>query len=243
MKNRRDTRGRWREGSLLTVLPLMIPMASLAPPGGRPFTEVARSAPDPSIGASELAPIEARLTAKTEQRREEVLTLLGDYGPLLRFLPLDRLVSAAVEGDTIELRFDFEQRSTERVELCSVECWVVDPKKAEDPLAEARAEKVTTKERTLIVHRRVRLECGPDGIHGVASGDLEIAYGIFAPNVELTTELRPGGAAHDLEGRIVLSVDEAGSPLRENGRWIPVRADRWLILTVHGTRLELPLED
>lgn len=247
MHERRTTRGRVRSEGLLAAIPFLVPPLFLAPvsgelPGGGEF---ARSAPTvtPTIAVG-LAPVAARLEAGSAAERDAALALLDGYRPLLRFLPVDDLERIRVGRDELELAFDFGRSSKRRVELPAVRRWVVDPSSAaaDDPLAACRAERVETTERTLIVHRRLRLKRDGRTLCGVADGDLEIAYGMFAPNLALSTEHRPGDCARDAEGRIFLEVDERGFPVREDGRWVPVRSDRWLVLEVKGRRFELALD-
>lgn len=243
MDERCTTRGRVRSGAFLVALPFLTPPIFLTPSlGEQPRgEEVARSAP---ILAPELVPVAARLEAESAAERDAALALLDSYRPLLRFLPIDELSGVHVRRDALEFEFDFGPGSTRRVELPAVRRWVLDPATAagEHPLAGCRAEEVETTARTLIVHRRLHLKRDGQVLRGVADGDLEIAYGMFAPNLSLATEHRPGDFARDPEGRILLEVNELGLPVRENGRWVPVRSDRWLILEVKGRRIELPLD-
>lgn len=228
--------------------------APAKPPGPAPLTAVPapERTPEPESlvepvaeppYAPEIGPIATRLEAPSPAARTATLEMLAGYGPLLRFLPLDELEHAHTQGDgVLELSFDFDRRSARRVVLPSVERWVIVPTNLDEPLLDGEPKQVKSDERTLIVHRRLRLRVANGELAGVVDGDLEVAWGPFSPNVSLATEHRPGGAARDSKGRIVLQPGEDGFPRRgPDGRWVAVRADRWLVLEVRGRRFELPL--
>jgi len=241
MEARRDTSYGVCSG-ILPILPFVLLSAGVTPASvGPPHLPWLLERPGAAASiAPELAPLADQLVAGAA--RDLALGRLAGYGPLLRFLPLEELDSVHPDVDGIELVFDFGERSTRRVELPGRERWVIDPRAGRDPLAEGRPKRVRGEDRTLIVHRRVRFRWDESGITGVAEGDLEIAYGPFAPNVSVSTERR-AGEARDEKGRIVLQVDERGEPLWADGRWVPLRAERWVVLEVKGRRFELPLAE
>ena len=233
MEARRSTSYGVCSGILPLVLPFVLFSAGAVP------ASVERPAAAAPI-APELLPVAGLLAEGAA--RDLALGRLAGYGPLLRFLPLEELDSVHPGVDGIELVFDFGERSTRRVELPGRERWVIDPRAGRDPLTEGRPKRVRGEDRTLIVHRRVRFRWDETGITGVAEGDLEVAYGPFAPNVSLRTERR-ASEARDEKGRIVLQVDERGEPLWAEGRWVPLQAERWVVLEVKGRCFELPLAE
>lgn len=95
----------------------------------------------------------------------------------------------------------------------------------------------------MIVHSSLRFELGPEGIRAVRKGDLEVSVWPFSPDLELHTEIHPGRIVTDDQDRILLETDEIGKPLRRDGRFVPIVADRWLILEAGGRRAEIPLLD
>ena len=155
---------------------------------------------------------------------------MAGYDELLSFLPLEKLERTIASGNRLELVFS----SDLEVELAS---------KKQPVLVKGRVEWTETEARTLLVNERVRFQFDETGLCGVRSGDLEIEAGWFTPDVELHTVVARGRTAKDAEGRTLLATDERGRPIRRGGQWVPVRADRWLVLTVHGHRFDIPLDD
>ncbi|MEE8469650.1 MAG: hypothetical protein V3T22_14410 [Planctomycetota bacterium] len=183
-----------------------------------------------------------RLYAENDVQRQQAMCMLSGYAPILEFLPIENLDSVEVHQETLEFRFDFDGRRTRRVRLPSGWRYVLDPKDHADPLLEGEPQWVEYEGRKLIVHRQVRFFYDENGITAVKEGDLEIKAGWFAPNLRLRTELHRGRIARDSKGRILIETDERGRPLKLAGRFVPVRADRWLVLQVKQHRIELPLD-
>lgn len=227
-------------GALALLLPLLVPVASFGPAVRAISTWWV---PTPPL-SPEVEPLRPLIKAGSLEAREAALALLEGHRPLLRFLPMEEISSVRFADDMLEFDFDFGRRSSRRVELPSVSKWVVDTDglTTEQALLSRRAERVKTRARTLIVNQTLRFYSSGTDLAGVEDGDLEIAYGMFAPNVSLSTEHRPGDVARDASGRIVLEVDEQGLPIRKDGRWVPRRSNRWLVLEVKGRRFELALD-
>ena len=162
--------------------------------------------------------------------RALVRELMAGYDELLAFLPLEKLERTIAAANRLELVFS----SNLEVELGGRRqaVWV-----------KGRIEWNETEARTLLVNQRVHFQFDETGLCGVCPGDLEIRAGWFTPDVKLRTIVARGRTAKDSEGRVLLATDERGRPIRRSGRWVPLRADRWLVLTVQGHRFDIPLQD
>lgn len=187
-------------------------------------------------------PVVQHMRAENDEQRLQALRMLSGYTPILDFLPIEDLASVDVHDETFDFRFDFGGRRTRRVGLPSGWRYVLDPGDLADPLLEGEAEWVKYTGRKLIVHELVRFFYDEHGITAVDAGDLEIKVGWFAPDLRLRTEFHRGRIARDSEGRMLIETDRRGRPLRRDGRFVPVQADRWLVLQVSKHRIELPLD-
>ena len=187
-------------------------------------------------------PVVQNMHAENDAQRLRAMRMLSGYAPILEFLPIENLAAVEVHEETLEFHFDFDGRRTRRVGLPSGWRYVLDPGDHADPLLEGEAQWVEYTGRKLIVHKLVRFFYDENGITAVDEGNLEIKAGWFAPDLQLRTELHRGRIARDSEGRMLIETDKRGRPLRQDGRLVPVQADRWLVLQVSKHRIELPLD-
>ncbi len=222
-----------RLGRTIVVATLVVVVQTLGP--APELKERARPLSLPNL-------VVQRMHAENDAQRLQVMRMLSGYAPILEFLPIENLDSVEVYQETLEFRFDFDGRRTRRVGLPSGWRYVLDPEDHADPLLEGEVQWVEYQGRKLIVHEQVRFSYDENGITAVEEGDLEIKAGWFAPDLRLRTELHRGRIARDSEGRLLIETDERGRPLRLAGRFVPVQADRWLVLQVNQHRIELPLD-
>lgn len=111
----------------------------------------------------------------------------------------------------------------------------------EDLLTRGHAVRIKSDERTLLVHRRLRFELGPDGITGLVAGDIEVEVGPFHFDLCVRIEQRGGQVARDKAGRMLLAQGERGQPYKSNGLWVVQRYDRFLVLEAMGHKIEVGL--
>ena len=94
-----------------------------------------------------------------------------------------------------------------------------------------------------LTRKDLRIELRGREVHRVREGDLQVEVGFFRFDVSLRTESRPGRAARDDNGRLVLRTDAAGKPLREAGRFVPQVHDHWVVVTVAGRTMEIGVDE
>jgi hypothetical protein len=183
-------------------------------------------------------PVRARETierlALTDVARTRLLGLIEGREALLDYLPLADLRDVVIEGDTLELRFDFEGKKSREVVIPAALYVALDPRTK-------RPVTLTTEENTLIVRSSIRFELGPDGISAVREGDLKVVYGIFRVNLTAHTETHRRRRVTDEQGRVLLEVDAGGRPVTRGGDFVPLTSNEWLIIEARGKRLEVPL--
>ncbi|MBI5364323.1 MAG: hypothetical protein HZA53_14180 [Planctomycetes bacterium] len=165
---------------------------------------------------------------------------LGEVAALLAFLPMERLVDLELRPKRLVLVFDTQREREVEVRLPSTTCFVLDERAAhDDVLRSGRPRRVVTDEHRLVVHRRVELELGAEGIVGVRAGDLELAKGPFRFDVAVSVTKAPGRMNVDEDGRPVLALDDQGRPFRRDGQWVVERFDKWIVLKAFGRKVEI----
>ena len=166
---------------------------------------------------------------------------LDDARELLALLPLERLVDVCATRGRLELVFDTGSADVLEVTVPERSVLALDGDDEEDLLVHGRPVSVTSEARTLLVHRRLRLELGDDGVRGLVAGDIEVAAGPFHFDLDVHFERGAPRAARDRFGRGVLARDAAGAPYKAGGRWVLERHDAWLVLTAMGHVVEVGL--
>lgn len=185
-----------------------------------------------------------------------VAALLAECAPFLEHLPLERLVRVELIGgatrgnerfgsgeDACELclRFDVPECGVLEVEVPEVEQVALATCDEDVDGGSSRGGvpvRVRSEARTLRLHELLRLEFDDGRIVGVRDGDLEVSVGPFDVDLELRTE-RGTHVARDGRGRVLLELDAAGLPRRENGAWVPQTYDLWIVLEALGQRVEV----
>lgn len=171
-----------------------------------------------------------------------VRATLDEAGELLALLPLERLVDVCAPSGRLELVFD--TGAAEVLEVSVPERTVLalgGDDEDGDLLVRGRPVSVKSEARTLLVHRRLRLELDDDGIRGLVPGDIEVAAGPFHFDLSVRIERGSPRVARDRFGRSVLALDATGAPYKAGGRWVLQQHDEWLVLSAMGHVIEVGL--
>jgi hypothetical protein len=161
--------------------------------------------------------------------------LLQELAGTLDWLPLETLSSVRLEGDALELRFDFGGAGRKKFRVPDRTLHVWNERRG-------RVERMTVEGCKVRMRDRVVLYLDGGDVRGVRKGDLEACVGFLSPDIELRTETREPATVLDEEGRPVVEVDEDGGVVREeDGSPRLVRARRWLVLEAAGRSKEIAL--
>jgi hypothetical protein len=193
---------------------------------GHANAEAVAAAFHPTSVVLEVADLEER-----QRLTEDFEGLVAKYGEFFAYLPLDQLMSVELRAGTFELRFDFGSKAEAKILTPASENLVVH---------RGKLKKTVTDTRTLLVRDRVRFTFSGSELTGIRKGDLRGKTGLASYSLKVRTETRAGKVVRDDKGRTVVALDAAGRPRTEDGRYVALTSDHWVILSAFGWRFELP---
>lgn len=188
---------------------------------------------DAASGEASVDAVAARTASALEEAR--VRDVLSGHGSLLEILPLDDLERVSLDGDVLELTFEFGKDDSRRIRTPRRERWVVD--------RGGRVSRTEEEARTLRIRRRVRFTVDDVGIRSVEKGDIAVRWLFGWLDLALSTEAGPRTTVVDGKGRIVLETGPDGRPLERGGAFVSRTARRWLVLEAKGRRVRIPLRE
>jgi hypothetical protein len=162
----------------------------------------------------------------------------------LPFLPNDDLAKIKVGPTSLDIFFDFGEAGEKTITIPEGTILTLSGKKSDEPLAvegSADPEFEQVGGLSIILKDHLKIRCNKNGITGIRKGDARLELSGSAETEVSIRTMRNPEKVFVKEGRIVLATDEKGSPLEQEGNYLPMKFDDWMIVETTDGKFEVPL--